>query len=124
MEHQHSRSDKGHGHKGRCRTETASSRGKWHGDSSPEPRKNEKSSKTLSVTFILDSSFTPTLDDTEFSINPRLLLRDGVVCPEIVPTCPKMSLSRKALSVPTQQAVTWCSTWESFLQCQGNYWWP
>lgn len=80
-----------------------------------KPGKNEKSSTALSVTFILDSCFTLSLDDNEFSIIPRLLLRDGVVSPEIVPTFPKMSLSRAAedpVWVPTQQAVAWCSTSE------------
>lgn len=94
MEHQHHSPARGAQALGRCRTETAPYRGKWNGDSSPETRKNDKSSKTLNVAFILDSCFTPALDDTEFSINPRLLLRDGVVSPEIVPTCPKMSPSR------------------------------
>lgn len=80
-----------------------------------KPGKNEKSSTAPSVTFILDSCFTLSLDYTEFSVNPRLLLRDGVVSPEIVPTFPKMSLSRAAedpVWVPTQQAVAWCSTSE------------
>lgn len=48
--------------------------------------------------FFLDSCFTLALGGAEFSIFPwvweSLLLRDGVVSPEIVPICPKTSLSR------------------------------
>lgn len=48
--------------------------------------------------MFLDSCFTLALVGAEFSIFPwvweSLLLRDGVVSPEMVPICPKMSLSR------------------------------